>query len=217
MVDSMAMRRTAVMSVLVSRERREGSAIEVEMCSVLDALGYGALMRKAAPPTIASSFADGSAAGCVRRASGRDAEPWVPIAEVARISIEKQRRGPEAVGPIVTMATVYLAVWPNADRRDREVYEFVATSDTTWAQVSFKWSPDLYIDRMFRRENPLVLLNGTIVGVVGTEALFTRIRGDIIDSIRILPRDSSMAKYGSAAAGGAIIIGTHPPERRPPP
>lgn len=216
-VDSMAMRRTAIMSVLVSRERREGSAIEVEMCSLLDAMGYGALMRRAAPPTIAASLVDGYSAGCFRRGGGRGVEPWVPIAEVAQIRIERQQRGPEAIGPIVTMATVQLSIWPSALSRDREVYEFVATSDTTWAHVSFKRSRDLRIDGHFRREreNPLVLVNGTVAGVVGTDELFTRLRGDVIDSVRFLPRDSSVAKYGSAARGGAIIIGTHPVVRRP--
>jgi hypothetical protein len=211
-IDSVAVRRTAIFSALVSRATREGVVLRVGLCSVVRSIGVGQDLRGSAPAAIGASLVGEESATCPARGGGQPSGPWVVFGEVlgARIA------GPAGGGlPAVTVA---LRVWEGPGTYADEVYDFIVSPDDQWAPVKYQWQGRGYINLARSRESDtFVLLNGKMVtGMTGAEML-NRIRGQVVDSVRVVPANDSAftAMYGSMAARGGVIIGTHPPRRRP--
>ncbi len=210
-LDDVAVRRTAVYSALAARAAREGVALDVEMCSVVRAMGIPGAIRAAAPSAIANSFIDDHAQSCPSSVGARKDGPWVPFVEVvsAQISDSTINGSPSA--------SVELRVWTRRSSLDSETYDFIIGPDSLWTPASLRRG-SLLINLAFSPDpNVLILFNGQIVQAATAKEMLAGVRGQLVDSIVVFgANDSTYTNMcGSRCALGGIIIGTRQSGRRP--
>lgn len=209
--DAVGLRRTAVYSALASRASREGVALNVGLCSVVQAIEVSSAVRSAAPTSIAASLVGSGSATCSARGGAQSDGPGVAFGEVVSAIVSDSRGGG------LQSVTVLLRVWEGPGVYMDEVYEFVANRDTLWTPVRFEQARAHINLVASPNPNILMILNGQILHATTSLEILNRVRGQLVDSIRVFgANDSSYTTVlGSKAMMGGVIIGTHPLGRRP--
>lgn len=203
------LRRVGILSALTSRASREGVALPVGLCSVVRAIGFETTIAAAAPSAIAASLT-GDSLSCPARGGAQQDEPWRPFIEIAAASVSPSEGAPQSV-------TVHLRIWARADDLRTESYDFVVSRDSLWTPKELRQGRVLINLSGPADPNVVILLNDQLVQAHTPVEVFERVRGQVLDSIRVFGATDTTyaAKFGSRAATGGIIIGTHPAPRRP--
>lgn len=211
-LNELTIRQTAVLSALSSRLEREGTAVPVGRCSVLRAIGMTVSPFGPTPSAVAASIQGEDTPSCPGRAGASARPEWRPVGEITTIVVTPRPIG----GP--PHVAVTLRVWQQANTYDEETYEFIASRDSLWTATSYRVARGGHVGLLVRSPpSLLVLVNGSVALSESLSDALRKLRGQVVDSIRVLsPNDSTMlSNYGSAAANGVVIIGTHPAGRRP--